>query len=298
MNEINLTKIQTEYRLNEAQKKLLKNLLNSCNKEETLSLSLDPEDENALYLLGFSSDRLICAAALFEIEENRFEYTAFTDPSYRKNGCFKLLWKKLLACPGLQQKRKISIDILSASSCSAGAAAASSLGASLFRIEHYLSLNAEYQKELSSTARTPSAAPPKNEKNSSAPGEKKSIFSVDSLRLEGSGNGSYEIYCDPYSSRTRRQRRLLASFSLLEIRYKKTAYFYGFKIFPPYRGRGLGGAVFAFIKKFLLDSGYERIEIQVAGSNTAAIKIYRNAGFQIEYSLFYHRIHINTGILS
>lgn len=298
MKTIRLTKIQTKYRLNETQKKLLKNLLNSCSEEETLPLSLDPEDENAIYLLGFCFDRLLCASALFKIEEGRFEYVAFTDPAYRRRGCFSLLWKELLAHPMLKKEARTSVDILSAESCPAGAAAAASLGASIFRQEHYCSLDARHQKEHSSTLRNLSALPPKEPARSASPEEKKSMFPAGSLRIERRNGGSYAIYCDLCPRRACRRKSLLASFSLLEMRNKKTAYFYGFEIFPPYRGRGLGGAVFAFIRKFLLDSGYGRIELQVEDSNAAAMKIYRNAGFQREYSLSYHRIYIGNKIFS
>ncbi|MDO4788934.1 MAG: GNAT family N-acetyltransferase [Johnsonella sp.] len=273
MKKIKLSKIQREYRLKSAQKEELKKLVDCCTKKEGLHLGLDPEDEEALYFLGFHSENLICASALFEIEKGCFEYISFTHPAYRRRGCFTLLWKEVLSHPVLKKEEEISVDILSDSSCPAGAAAAASLGANIFCTEHYFYLDA------------------KNQKNS-LPVEKIENLLPGALILEEIEENLYRISHIKAVDRDFEKTNPLAFFSLIKLRDKKTAYFYGFEILPPYKGRGLGDALFAFIKSTLIERGYERIELQVKDSNLAAMKIYQNAGFRKEYSISYHRILI------
>lgn len=59
------------------------------------------------------------------------------------------------------------------------------------------------------------------------------------------------------------------------------AYFYSFRIKPPFRNQGLGTRMLDFIEDYLCTRQFSRITLNVAKTNHDAIRLYRRVGFEI-----------------
>lgn len=64
-------------------------------------------------------------------------------------------------------------------------------------------------------------------------------------------------------------------------------YLYGMEILPSFRGKGFGNAFFIQVLKHLQKTAAS-VTLQVAGSNTAALNLYKKAGFLITETLSYY----------
>ena len=51
-------------------------------------------------------------------------------------------------------------------------------------------------------------------------------------------------------------------------------------VFPEFQGKGYGTKIIKDIQRDIFDLHYERIEVSIAESNTASLKLFRNAGFE------------------
>ena len=51
---------------------------------------------------------------------------------------------------------------------------------------------------------------------------------------------------------------------------------------PDHRGRGYGRAIMSEVEKLLAKAGCPKINVQVRGTNTAAVEFYRRLGYQVE----------------
>lgn len=58
------------------------------------------------------------------------------------------------------------------------------------------------------------------------------------------------------------------------------AYLYSFRVFPPYRSRGLGTAMIGFCEKYLTGKGFKAATIAVEKNNPRALKLYEKLGYK------------------
>ena len=65
------------------------------------------------------------------------------------------------------------------------------------------------------------------------------------------------------------------------------AYFYGFKIYTPFRGKGYGKAFFLQVLKRLKEES-PAVLLQVSGDNAVALRLYEKTGFRITETLSYY----------
>ena len=61
---------------------------------------------------------------------------------------------------------------------------------------------------------------------------------------------------------------------------KTRAYLYSFRVFPPYRGRGLGTAMVLFCEQFLKERGFKHTTIAVEKNNPRALALYEKLGYK------------------
>lgn len=71
-------------------------------------------------------------------------------------------------------------------------------------------------------------------------------------------------------------------------RHAGTACLYAFEIVPELRGRGIGKKALCLILRFLKEQGVKLLFLQVSGDNTAALNLYKKAGFRITETLSYY----------
>ncbi len=64
-------------------------------------------------------------------------------------------------------------------------------------------------------------------------------------------------------------------------------YLYGMEILPSFRGKGFGKAFFLQVLNYLKNTSAS-VTLQVAGSNTAALNLYKKTGFRITETLSYY----------
>jgi len=61
---------------------------------------------------------------------------------------------------------------------------------------------------------------------------------------------------------------------------REQAFIHSFRVRPDYRGRGLGSRMLANAESDLLRRGFQRVSLNVAIENEAAIRLYERAGYQ------------------
>lgn len=59
------------------------------------------------------------------------------------------------------------------------------------------------------------------------------------------------------------------------------AYLYSFRVFPPYRSKGLGTAMILFCEKFLKERGFEFATMACERKNIRALNLYQKLGYKI-----------------
>jgi ribosomal protein S18 acetylase RimI-like enzyme len=61
----------------------------------------------------------------------------------------------------------------------------------------------------------------------------------------------------------------------------KYAYIYGFRVRPIYQGKGIGSLLVRTAESDLVQRGFERIALNVARDNQAALRLYERLGYQV-----------------
>jgi RimJ/RimL family protein N-acetyltransferase len=79
----------------------------------------------------------------------------------------------------------------------------------------------------------------------------------------------------------------IGMFKLVPQKYRNShiVYLGGIGIHPQYRGKGYGSVMLGEVISYVKSSGFQRIELTVASSNSQAIRMYEKAGFRNEGTL-------------
>lgn len=276
----NSLKIILKKRLDGMSKQEVDELLNSCNKIRSLCVSFPYNEKDCLYFLGYRDGRLSAVLPLIYIDESLYECTAWTHPEHRREGCFKQLWQAALK----HLPKEASVQFINDENSSLARLAAQSLNASKLNTQFLMELNLDlWENSLL-------------KKNSEADKIRALIsdFTIQIINVKASGSGSpasYLLQSEQGNDKLNLNAGAeIAEFSTSSYLSEGIVYFYGFSINKRLRGRGLGLYIFCSIIQYLKEQNYKKIFLQVEDSNTAAVKIYKNAGFFIAEAIEYHQL--------
>lgn len=241
------------------QKKHLLLLQDVCRKHDQISLSF-PMDEDCFFYLLYDKDNLLSALSAFSNENGDYECCAYTLPSNRQQGSFRLLLEELLK---ETEDRDFVFPV--DETCQDTVRTLNAIGAELWYQEHIMELSfSDFLKTgLENNSRFSESltisTPPDPEE--------------DPCRWTFLINGNSVGSC------------------CLDFR-EQAAYFYGFEIAEPLRNQGLGGACLSLFLETCFSlpdlKKPEKLFLQVSGQNAPAMALYKKAGFQITESLSYY----------
>lgn len=244
-------RIEVKYALNKEEHDALQNLEDTAKIFENIEFSFPREDEDVLYLLGFYNDILISALSfyLIDAENALFHCIGATLPRYRKRGCFKQLYQTGISHLQAQYMLPLQIEFLLDTACISGKNALVHMGAEIL----YTEILMDKSLEVADIAKI------------------KDRISEYSLDIEYDDEEDiYIIYADDEH---------IGEFRFIEN--GESIYFFAFQIYDEFQNHGYGKSSFAYILKYIYESGYSHILLEVRGDNAKAIHIYESFEFQI-----------------
>lgn len=277
--------------LDEKQKEDILKLIAACNeydglkRQPCISEEDNYEKELRSYFCYYENNSLLSALILYQPFPGEAEITAYTLPSYRRQGYFKALFLealKELNKFGIYQAAFV-VEFLS----SGGRSCALSLGAKLERADYLMAFH--YGQE---TADKECKAPEgflvttltkKNFKDGVSAFQK--VFGWE----EGQIEEVMKETLDSSSSRTYLGYIKGKIAGILSIQYDtETASIFGFGILKKYRGKGYGKYFLSFVLAELKERGMTKVILQVESESREAFELYKKAGFVIleEYDYY------------
>ena len=264
-----------------------------CRKHDNHagSISLDltfnfKQDLKSVFLL-YDQNKLISVLSIFAPTRQEAEITAFTIPTYRENGCFKMLFEEAVA-EIMRCGIKEILFVCEPASLS-GQAVLKKLNA---RYDF-----TEYSMKYIEPPLTPVAKSSTREILIEANAE--NIEEIVVLREKVFGDchdDALAIVGNTFGSDKRKQYVFSLSgqnVGIVSVFVEDTeASIHGFGIIPKYRGKGLGKEMLLQITKNLISEGYKDIIIEVDSKNQAAFELYKKCGFKVAISYDYFRYNI------
>lgn len=284
MKPIKLTKITS------TQRTQMEDLIRTCCVAEPIRLSIplpaadEPLSEECFFAL-YDRDRLISLIHLFYSDYSIGELLGFTDPKYRRQGCFS----QLLDCAadtademGLSQ-----VYVISDGRSSDAVQALFTLGLDAEYTEYML------EKTLTEQLDGRLSAPPVNAEIFSLKEVSSSEINTDLFcRIFNVSPAESSSYLEEISSDTR-----IRTFTFMKndcvlgqtqiTMMDELAYLSGFGILPEFRNQGLGLIFLHFLEDSLAGEGITKLTLQVSSKNKPALSLYRKDGFDVLESLHY-----------
>lgn len=286
MKPVKLTKITP------AQRTQMEELIRTCCLAEPIRLSIplpaadEPLSGECFFAL-YDRDRLISLIHLFYPDYSVGELIGFTDPKYRRQGCFT----QLLDCAadeadelGLSQ-----VYVISDGRSSDAEQTLFTLGLDAEYTEYMLEKTLTKQTDTGFSARTPLVDA--------------EIFS---LKEVSSSEISADIFCRIFNVSPAESSSYLEEISsdarIRTFTFMKNdcvlgqtqitmmdglAYLSGFGILPDFRRQGLGLTFLHFLEDSLAGEGITKLTLQVSSKNKTALSLYRKDGFDVLESLHY-----------
>ncbi len=286
MKPIKLMKITS------TQRTQMEELIRTCCMTEPIRLSIplpapdEPLSEECFFVL-YDRDCLISLIHLFFPDYSVGELIGFTDPKYRRQGCFN----QLLDCAadladeiGLSQVYVISDGRSTDAECTLEA-----LGLDTEYTEYMLEKSLTAQFVTESSAHT-------------------SLVNVENFSLKeiSSSEMNTDIFCQIFNVSPAGSSSYFAEISSdARIRtfiftkddcvlgqtqitmMDELAYLSGFGILPDFRRQGLGLTFLHLLEKTLAAEGIAKLTLQVSSKNKPALSLYREDGFDVLDSLHY-----------
>lgn len=279
--DIAMNIIRTD-RLSLIQREKVCRLLEECRNGENAAPFFPLEDGDLFYLLFMDTKELACAAALSFFADPAVSYaecTAFTRPDLRRNGYFSALFERLS-----QDIEDMDLYFPVSAPCEGTLAALASLEAVHDGDEYKMEL------ELDKTDKKEGAKAGAEETGDRT--AKPAASGRLGVRWEDMGDGSFLLSFYLKKGKERPCPSSLRAGSCCLFFSSDSACFYGFEIKESLRGQGLGKEALLLTLSLLEGGlpvpGCKRIFLHVSGLNTAAVSLYRKAGFQISEILSYY----------
>ncbi len=252
--------IVTSRDLSNIQKQEISSILAECASQESTALTYPLDDDDTLHIIGYDTDgRPVSVIGLYHISEYSYEGTAFTVPDQRRGGYFRALLKKAARLLYALHHRTVTVSWVTDEDSLTAGRVARHIRARRKNIElsMLLVMDNEYYAD----------------------------------RLSGLAPNEFRLIPMSPSSvmyRVLQAGQPLASFSLLRYDSRREAFLYSFDVDKNLRGHGVGSRIFPHILRYIYESGYTRVSLQVSESNKAACRIYRHAGFRNVTRLGYY----------
>lgn len=298
--------IRQTYKLTEKQITEISALVESCSQDGRPLLSFPFEDGTSFYLLY--DPALVCALALTMPEPEdqaagaAAECSAFTHPDFRHRGYFTALFER---AGDEFQDTDLLFPVNPA--CEDTRKTLEALGAEFDVDELRMDLDLEQMKLERPEAECPDSnclnsgflkLSVSSEDNSSSDtfcDETEDFIFHFELDIDWLAAAGYEklqdaAAADKAAETGNAPKAVDAGTCRTTIfdRHAGTACLYAFEIVPELRGRGIGKKALCLILRFLKEQGVKLLFLQVSGDNTAALNLYKKAGFRITETLSYY----------
>jgi ribosomal protein S18 acetylase RimI-like enzyme len=285
--------IITLHTLNEKQREEINQLIIACNEYDKLKrLPVLEEEDNYYpelksYYCFYQKNVLVSVLILYQPFPDEAEISAYTLPSYRRQGYFKSLYVEAIK---ELKKYHISIAVLVVENNSiSGKACAEALKAKSGRSDYLMSYELklemsykEYQEIFKEKYTVVQLT-----KNNLVEGTKvfqeifewehETVQEMMGLSLKDSGTQTFLLCTEGTAIGT-------LSLHLGSM----DASIYGFGINKKYRGKGFGKAFLVWTLSALKDMGREKVVLQVESESMEAFQLYKNFGFTILEQYDYH----------
>lgn len=256
-------KYTEQNKLTKAQQEQVKILLDRCRRKENFSLSFPMHEPQTKFFLAEDEDGTVRGAlALCRFSSTEYEILAFTDPDLRRQGIFTKLWDSArVTLPG-SSGEPVQVRAAVEETCLDAAEALKALHARLRSEEMEMRGSTETASEGAGNdyAFRKTAKPDKDGAICYEAADKTTRESV------------FRSYVIPYAA---------DRCFILRVAVRKGL-----------EGKGIGSRVFPEFMHVLSKEGYHTVTLQVAGANTAAVKLYEKAGFGIVRSLKYYELPV------
>lgn len=233
----------------------VKFLIDKRKKYEQSLLQFPYGDEDSSFVLIYDKDELIFCMALSLICVGSYELIFFSHPDENTEELFRLALKRLKIYA--KESFDISFDkVLLLTDTASGDELAKSLEFPLFNKEFYLYYDYEDFKLYDNK-----------------------IYSDISFDF-----GDFATY---HISDERKGYKNFLKFNISEFS-ENTVYLYGFYVKERYRNKKNAKNAFPYILRLLYKKGIRKILLQVSGSNSAALNLYKVCGFKIYQEITYY----------
>lgn len=281
--------------LDEKQREDIHKLITACNEYDGLKRqpSLRKEDNYQedlnSYFCYYGETTLLSVLIIYQPFPGEAEITAYTLPSYRRQGYFKALFqkaKKELKKFGIHQAAFV-VEYQSTD----GKASALSLGACLIRSD-YLMEYRYMQHEVKENLLVPEGVIVTNLTDENL---KDGIFAFGKVfgweqeQIEEMMKESLDSEnCQTYLAYLKGKIAGVMSVQ----RGETSASLFGFGIIEKYRGKGYGKYFLSYILESLKENDREKVILQVESESKEALLLYKKTGFTIleEYDYYYIKI--------
>lgn len=281
--------------LEEKQREDILKLIAACNEYDGLKRQpcLKEEDnydrELNSYFCYYNENTLLSVLILYQPFKEEAEISAYTLPSYRRQGYFKALFQtaqKELGKYGIRQAAFVAEY-----QSEAGKACALALGAKLIRSDYLLACQLGQQKKWEERQDQEKLLvtdlTSKNLKDGINAFEQ--IFGWEKEQIEDMLKESLDsLNCRTYLAYIKGRIA-----GILSVQSGETAAsVFGFGILGKYRGKGCGKYFLSYILDVLEQEGKEKVILQVESESREAFMLYKKAGFTImeEYDYYYKNI--------
>ncbi|WP_139243262.1 GNAT family N-acetyltransferase [Anaerocolumna xylanovorans] len=276
--------------LNEKQKEDILKLIAACNEYDGLKrqpgLSEEDNCEKELksYFCYYEDNSLLSTLIIYQPFPGEAQITAYTLPSYRRQGYFKALFSK-----AKKELKKFGIyhaAFVAEYQSTDGRYAALSLGAELERSDYLMAYH--YGQEKGTEFKAPDGflvTDLTNEKLKDGIYVFQKVFGweeeqIEELMIETLDSSCCRTYLGYIKGKIA---------GTLSVQYdNNTASIFGFGILKKYRGKGYGKYFLSFVLAALKEKGITKVLLQVESESREAFELYKKAGFDIleEYDYY------------
>lgn len=243
-----------------------------CRGKDGITLSC-PEDADRYWLLE-EENRPAAFIAVYEMEETIWECYGFTRPDCRNRGYFSALLEQV--CQWSEGCGQPDLCLVTDNRCPAALAVLHHLEAEPWSEEHMM----EYV-----IPENPTIGLSRTEQGD--PLELHMEEGTDHQIVSAWASGSGRSYACQVSG-SGRSHACQASVTCRLSLSGSTACLYSLETVPGLRRQGLATRFLTQLIPLLAETGCSRLRLQVAGSNTAALGLYRKTGFRITETLSYY----------
>lgn len=278
--------------LNEKQQEDIRKLIAVCNEYDELKRQPDLKEEDNYnaelnsYYCYYEQDNLLSVLIIYQPFEEEAEITAYTLPSYRRQGYFKALlkaaWKELKKFGILQIAFVVEYQSKDGKDCAAG------LGADIERSDYLMvyDYNAIREREVIENSKEIIVTDLTTDNMKDGIKVFRQIFNweeeqIEEVMRESLGSPDYHTYLGYVNGKIAGTLSVYQRVTSVSI--------FGFGILKRYRGKGYGKCFLNHILSIYKQEGKEKVILQVESERQEAFHLYKKTGFTVleEYDYYY-----------